>query len=139
MKDKIVDLYFNRNLKQIEIANTLGIAKSTVSKVLQKDARFISEKNSRKLENKIKHNKDIQNRVETKRKEIQFEHKVDDLILKHIHRQATMELSKNSHLSDESYRKWNSSAYIYNPSKHRYEYDSNLIRSYAVPKYIKER
>lgn len=139
MKDEIIDMYFNKKMKQIKIAATLGIAKSTVSKILKKDARFMAEKNTRKEENKIKRNKDIQNRVEAKRKEIQFEHKVDDLILKHLHSQATMELSKGRHLSDESFRKWNSSAYKYNPSKHRYEYDSNLVRSYAVPKYIKER
>lgn len=139
MKDEIIDMYFNKKMKQIEIAVTLGIAKSIVSKILKKDARFIAEKETRKQENKVKHNKDIQNRVEAKRKEIQFEHKVDDLTLKHLHAQATMELSKGRHLSDESYRKWNSSAYKYNPSKHRYEYDTNLVRSYAVPKYIKER
>ena len=55
------------------------------------------------------------------------------------HRQATLELSKSKHLSNESYRKWNISAYKYNPSKHRYEFDEKLGRSADVPKYIKER
>lgn len=139
MKDEIIDMYFNQKLKQIDIANHLGIAKSTVSKVLKKDVRFNNEKDARKAENKIKHTKNIQERVEAKRKELQFEHKIDDLILKHLHDQATMELSKGSHLSDESYRKWNLSAYKYNPSKNRYEFESELGRSSDVPKYIKER
>ena len=55
------------------------------------------------------------------------------------HRQASYELSKSKHLSNENYRKWNSSAYKYNPSKHRYEFDKKLGRSNDVPKYIKER
>lgn len=36
-------------------------------------------------------------------------------------------------------KKWNISAYRYNPSKHRYEFDERLGRSADVPKYIKER
>ena len=50
-----------------------------------------------------------------------------------------MELSQRSYLTNESYRKFNSSAYKYNPSRHRYEFDEKLGRSYAIPKYIKER
>ena len=55
------------------------------------------------------------------------------------HEQATRELSKSKHLSNESYRKWNYSAYKYTPSKKRYEFDEKLGRSIDVPKYIKER
>lgn len=139
MQNTILDLYFNNKLKQIEISKQLNISKSTVSKILSKDARFEEEKKHRKLENKIKHNKDIQIRVENKRKEIQFNNNVDDLILKHLHNQASTELSKRSHLTNENYRKWNISAYKYNPSKHRYEFNENLGRSYDVPKFIKER
>ena len=53
--------------------------------------------------------------------------------------QATRELSKSKHLSNENYRKWNYSAYKYNPSRKRYEFDEKLGRSIDVPKYIKER
>ena len=139
MNEKILDLFFNKKMKQIDIAKTLGISKSKVSKVLARNSRFHDEKLIRKNQNKIKHNKDIQTRVEKKRKETQFKNNVDDLILKHLHIQASMELSKRSHLTNENYRKWNKSAYRYNPSKHRYEFDSSLGRSYDVPKYIKER
>ena len=67
--------------------------------------------------------------------------KIDDnfAFVEEQHRQATLELSKSKHLSNESYRKWNISAYKYNPSKHRYEFDEKLGRSADVPKYIKER
>ena len=59
-------------------------------------------------------------------------------ILKAKHEQASIELSKSRHLTNENYRKWNQSAYHYNTSKKRYEFDDNLGRSYDVPKYIKE-
>ena len=46
---------------------------------------------------------------------------------------------KIKNLSNENYRKWNSSAYTYNPSKRRFEFDKNLGRSADVPKYINDR
>lgn len=65
--------------------------------------------------------------------------KLDKRYLEEQHRLASLELSKAKHLSNETYRKWNISAYKYNPSKHRYEFDENLGRSADIPKYIKER
>ena len=59
--------------------------------------------------------------------------------LKSKHDQASKELSKSSYLTNENYRKWNISAYKYNASKKRYEFDSKLGKSADVPKYIKER
>lgn len=139
MKDKILDLFFDKKMKQKDIAELLNIAKSTVSKVVSKDSRFIAEKSLRKANNKVKRNKDIQRRVEQNRKKVQFKNNSDDLILKQMHSQASMELSKRSHLSNENYRKWNKTAYNYNPSKKRFEFDENLGRSYDVPKYIKAK
>lgn len=139
MNDEILNLYFNKKMKQIEIANMLNISKSTVSKTVRKDNRFIIEKEERKSINKTKHNKDIQHRVEKKRKNKQFKNKVDDLILKNLHKQDSAELSDRKRLTNESYRKWNYSAYKYNPSKKRYEFREELGRSNDVPKYIKER
>lgn len=55
------------------------------------------------------------------------------------HIQASRELSKGKHLTNENYRKWNSSAYKYNPSKRRYEFDKTLGRASDVPKYINDR
>lgn len=139
MKDKILDLYLNKNMKQNQIAKKLNISTSKVSRILKNIPEVKQEKDKRKFQNKIKHNKDIQTRVEEKRKATQFKNNVDDLILKHLHSQASLELSKRSHLSDGSYRKWNVSAYNYNPSKHRYEFNESLGRSYDVPKFVKER
>ena len=139
MKDEILDLFFDKKMKQKDIAELLNIAKSTVSKVVSKDSRFITEKSLRKANNKVKRNKDIQRRVEQNRKKVQFKNNSDDLILKQMHSQASMELSKRSHLSNEDYRKWNKTAYNYNPSKKRFEFDENLGRSYDVPKYIKAK
>lgn len=139
MKDEILDLFFNKKMKQTDIAELLNIANSTVSRTVSKDNRYIAEKQQRKAINKEKRNKDIRRRVKEQRKKAQFKNAADDLILKNMHSQASLEMSKRSHLSNENYRKWNKTAYNYNPSKKRFEFDKNLGRSYDVPKYIKAK
>lgn len=54
-----------------------------------------------------------------------------------MHNQAALELSKNSKLSDMTYRNWNTSAYTYNKNKKRFEFRDELGRSYAVKKNLK--
>lgn len=139
MKEQIIDLFYNKKMSQKAISEQLNLSKGYISKVVRADLRYENYKSEKMLINKKKHNKQIQTIVENKRKELQFNYAADDLILKKMHNQASLELSKSSHLSDENYRKWNKSAYTYNPSKKRYEFDNSLGRSSDVPKYIKER
>ena len=139
MKEQIIDLFYNKKMSQKAISDELKVSKSYISKVVRTDNRYAQYKSEKMLANKKKHNKQIQTIVETKRKELQFNYAADDLILKKMHNQATSELSKSAHLSNENYRKWNISAYTYNSSKKRYEFDEQLGRSSDVPKYIKER
>ena len=54
------------------------------------------------------------------------------------HNKDILELSKRGHMNNQTYRKWNSSAYDYNPSMKRYEFDEKLGRAADVPKYVKE-
>lgn len=139
MKKEILNLFFNESLSQKEIANKLNVSKGYISQIVTKDQRYPQFKKEKLITSKKKHNKQIQNITKEKRKQIQFNYSVDDLILKNMHNQASAELSKGNHLTNESYRKWNYSAYKYNPSKKRYEFNEELGRSYDIPKYIKER
>ena len=72
MKQKILELYFNEKMKQKDIATKLNISNSKVCRIIQKDIRYIEEKELRKHNSTIKHNKEIQKRVENKRKVNQF-------------------------------------------------------------------
>ena len=139
MKEKIIYLYYIEKKLCKDIAIELNISTSTVTRTIKKDSRYNLEKENRKKTNKANHNKEIQKRVDNKRKQMQFKNNNDDLILREIHIQDSMELSDRKYLSNENYRKWNYSAYKYNPSKKRYEFREELGRSYDVPKYIKER
>lgn len=136
-KELIIKYFFNEHLKVKEIAEMIHISSSYITKIIKQDERYSEEKKYRCNKSKEKRKKDQNRFIKHKREQ----KRIDDnfAFVEEQHRQETFELSKSKHLSNESYRKWNISAYKYNPSKHRYEFDEKLGRSADVPKYIKER
>ena len=137
MKDEILISYFDKKMKQVDIAKKFKISKCTVSRIIQKDSRFITEKEKRKKCNKEKHKQNTKEYIKSQRKKKQFKNNVDDLVLKNMHNQASIELSKPRKITNMSYRNWNTSAYSYNEKKKRFEFREELGRSADVPKYIK--
>ena len=137
MKEKILEMYFDKQMKPVEIAKKLHIAKYTVTRVLQKDKRYTKEKELRKNANRQKHGERTKDYIKKTRKIKQFKNNVDDLILKNMHNQASAELSAPNKLSNMAYRNWNKSAYTYNSKKNGYEFRKELGRSNDVPKFIK--
>ena len=136
-KDKIINLFYIKHLKVKEIAEKIKITSAYVTKVIKTDSRYMEEKNFRKEKSKEKRKQDQNNFIKQKRENKRIQDNYEFVQSQHI--QASMELSKSKKLTDENYRKWNTSAYKYNPSKHRYEFDESLGRAADVPKYIKER
>jgi len=136
-KESIINYFFNEHLKVKDIAKIVNTSSSYITKIIKEDVRYYEEKvyrkNNSKEKRKIAQNKFIKNKRDQKKLDDNF------AFVEEQHRQASYELSKSKHLSNENYRKWNSSAYKYNPSKHRYEFDKKLGRSNDIPKYIKER
>lgn len=136
-KELIIKYFFNEHLKVKEIAEMIHTSSSYITKIIKQDKRYCTEKEYRCAKSKEKRKQDQNRFIKHKREQ----KRLDDnfAFVEKQHRQAAFELSKSKHLSNESYRKWNISAYKYNPSKHRYEFNNNLGRSADVPKYIKER
>ena len=66
-KDTIIHKYFIDKLKPVEIAKELNISKSAVTQVLQKDKRYVKEKNNRKTKNKETHNEKTKKYMKHKR------------------------------------------------------------------------
>ena len=137
LKEKIINLFYFEHLKVKNISEKLNISSAYITKIIKTDNRYVEEKKFRKNlskeKRKIDQNKFIKEKREIKRIEDNYS------IIESQHIQATKELSKSSYLTNESYRKWNQSAYKYNPSKKRYEFDDTLGKSADVPKFIKER
>lgn len=136
-KENIINLFYIEHLKVKEIATKENTSSAYITKIIKQDARYMQEKEYRKSiskdKRKIAQNNFIKNKREKQRIEDNY------AFVQSQHEQATKELSKSSRLTNETYRKWNNSAYKYNPSKKRYEFDEKLTRCYAVPKYVKER
>ena len=136
-KENIIELFYIEHLKVKEISEIVNTSSAYITKIIKQDARYLQEKEYRKNASKQKRKIDQNNFIKNKREQQRFEDNYS--IVQAQHEQATRELSKSKHLSNENYRKWNCSAYKYNPSKRRYEFDETLGRAADVPKYIKER
>ena len=136
-KDKIIELFFINHLSVKKIADSVGTSSAYITKIVKTDERYIQEKQYRKEKSKEKRKQDKNNFMRNKREQ----KRIDDnySFVQAQHYKATRELSKSRHLTNETYRKWNSSAYKYNPLKKRYEFDEKLGRASDIPKYIKER
>lgn len=136
-KETIIHLFYLEHLQTKEIAQKINTSSAYVSKIVKQDSRYCEEKKLRKESSKTKR-KINQNNFTKKKRELK---RIEDnyASMQAQHNQDVSELSKSTHLTNENYRKWNVGAYHYNPSKKRYEFDTNLGRSYDVPKYIKER
>lgn len=133
-RNKILQLYFDEKLNQTEIAKMLNISNNAVSKVLKEEPRYQEEKNNRKKLNKIKRNKDIQRRVEKKRRQTNSS---DIQAIKRMHEQASLELSGGKKtMSNRAFRDWNSSAYKYNKKNKSYELIKGITAGADVPKRI---
>ena len=136
-KDMIIELFFEQHLKVTEISKNIGTSSAYITKIIKADPRYIEEKKNRKEiskgNRKIAQNSFMKNKREQKRIDDQY------LIVKAQHNQDVMELSKRGHMNNQTFRKWNSSAYNYNPSKQRYEFNEQFGRASDVPKYVKER
>ena len=72
MNEKILKMYFEDKMKQIEIAKELNISKYKVSRVVTKDFRYKLEKEKRKEINKKKHNAQTMQYIAKKRKQRKF-------------------------------------------------------------------
>ena len=135
IKSYIVSMFYIQHCSTKEIAEKTNVSESYVTKIVKKDIRYTEEKEMRKANSKEKRKEYKRNNEKHKREN----RRIDDnySFVKSQHEQDARLLSKSSRLSNQNYRRWNYSAYKYNPLKKRYEFDSSLGRSADVPKYIR--
>lgn len=135
IKSYVILLFYIQHYSTKDIAVEVNISESYVTKIIKEDSRYTNEKQRRKEEAKEKRREYKRLHEKHRRETI----RIDDnySYVRTQHDKDVRELSEAKHLNNESYRRWNYSAYHYNPSKKRYEFDSSLGRSADVPKYIK--
>ncbi len=109
-QENILDLYYNKHLKQKEIATIVGVSKQYISKVVKADNRFKEEKQTRKDENAIKRQEYLKEYnktyIRTKKEDNSYEQ------LQALLYQDSLELSySSSNMNDYAFAKYNSSIY----------------------------
>ena len=134
-KEQILDLYFNKHLKQTEIAEKVNASQQYISKIIKKDERYEDEKSSRKSSNaekrKIAQAEYQKNYVRKKDKDIAYEQLLAQ------QRQDALELSYNSHpLSNYAFKKANSSIYTYDSIKNQFVMIRGIKAGIDAPKRI---
>ena len=131
--EKIFDLYFEKKMKQKDIAKILGISKYIISRTVTRNENYKQEKERRKQENIEKHKQATKRYIYSKREK---EYAIRAQLEKE-HIQASLELSDKENIGSRAFRKWNLSAYKFSQRKNCYEFDRKLTRSYAIPKFVK--
>ena len=110
-KERILDLFFNEHLKQIDIAKILDVSKQHVSKILKADSRYEEVKQNKLKENAIKR----KNYLKQYSKNYQRPKKEDNSYeqLKAQQNQDSLELSyyNSGYINYYAFAKWNLSAY----------------------------
>ena len=130
-------MYFIDGENPADIAKALNIAKSTVTRILQKDKRYSFTKKERtKIRQEI-HKEKTKDYI--KKQEQLKKMKEDEIYLKvqRDHINASTEMSKGKRTTNRAYCIWTRTAFNYNKDKKRYDFFNNSVRSYDVPKYIK--
>ena len=109
-RENILDLYFNKHLKQKEIATIVGVSKQYVSKVIKADSRCKDEKQTRKDENAIKRKDYLKEYYKNYNRP-----KIEDNSYEQLQAllyQDSLELSySSSNINDYAFAKYNSSIY----------------------------
>ena len=109
-QENILDLYYNKHLKQKDIATIVGVSKQYVSKIVKADSRFNEEKQTRKDKNAIQRKdymKEYFKSYDRPKKEDNSYEQLQALLY-----QDSIELSySSSNMNDYAFAKYNPSIY----------------------------
>ena len=133
-KERILDLFFNEHLKQVEIAKIVGVKKQYVSKIVKADSRYAEAKQNKIEENAIKRKEYLKDYYKTYKRPKQEDNSYEQLKAQQL--QDSLELSYSSgNINDYAFAKWNISAYHRN-SKGNLVLNKGLNVGFDVPRTI---
>ena len=134
-KDKIIDLFYEKHLRPSDVAEQLKVAKSYITKVIQKDSRYIEEKESRKAKNKEKNK--IQKRVCAKNRREKEKEKQEYEKLMLLINNDNVILSTKKKENDLQDAKWNRSVYEYDENSNDLVLNPNVNAGYNLAKRVR--
>ena len=126
-------LFYELHKRPSDIAKQVGVVKSYVTKIIQKDERYIEEKERRKAENKEKHKECKRIYIQKRRQEEKMQYQA---MLVQIDKDNNY-LSTKKELSDEAFVKWNRSAYEYCKNSSDLKLRDGINAGYNAPKRVR--
>ena len=131
-KDKIIELFFTEHLRPVDISKKLKVGMPYITKIIQKDSRYIEEKEARKLENKEKNK--IQKRMYAQNKRQKEKQEYQKLLVQ-INRDNEY-LSTKKKENNLQFAKWNRSAYEYDKDSSDLVLKEDLNTGFNVAKRV---
>ena len=106
---EITRLFYEEHLRPTDIAKQIGVGKSYVTKIIQKDERYIEEKEYRAIKSKERHKVCKRNYINKKRQADKQEYQA---MLIQINKDNEY-LSTKKKVSDEAFSNWNRGMFDY--------------------------
>ena len=106
---EITRLFYEEHLRPTDIAKQIGVGKSYVTKIIQKDERYIGEKKDRATQSKERHKVCKRNYINKKRQADKQEYQA---MIIQINKDNEY-LSTKKKLSDEAFSNWNRGMFDY--------------------------
>lgn len=133
-KEIIIEKFYEEHLKPSAIAKELGVNPSYVTKIIQKDSRYIEEKEYRTQISKENHKIAKREWIRNKRQN-DYNKQLDEYV-KMQHNQASKELSYSSEISDLSFVKWNRDMFRYDKNSSDLILKRGFKFAFDVPKRV---
>ena len=130
---EIIRLFYDKHLRPTDIAEQIGVCKSYVTKIIQKDERYIEEKEYRATQSKERHKVCKRNYINKKRQADKQEYQA---IIIQINKDNEY-LSTKKKLSDEAFSNWNRGMFDYDKKSSDLVLKNGINVGFDVPKRIK--
>lgn len=129
---EITRLFYEEHLRPTDIAKQIGVGKSYITKIIQKDKRYIEEKEYRADQSKEKHKTCKRNYINKKRQAGKQEYQA---MLIQINKDNEYLSTKNK-LSDEAFSNWNRGMFDYDSKSSDLVLKSGLNVGFDVPRRV---
>lgn len=130
---EIIRLFYEEHLRPTDIANKIGVGKSYITKIIQKDKRYIGEKENRAKQSKERHKACKRNYINNKRQVKKQEYQA---MLLQINKDNEY-LSTKKEITDVEFSKWNRGMYDYDKNSSDLVLKKGFKYAMDVPKKVR--
>ena len=129
---EITRLFYEKHLRPTDIAKQIGVGKSYITKIIQKDERYIKEKEYRATQSKERHKVCKRNYINKKRQAYKQEYQA---MLIQINKDNEYLSTKNA-ISDINFAKWNRGMYDYDKKSSNLVLKNGINVGFDVPRKV---